>query len=291
MRIEYRKRGSEVPVEEVVMTGGLINWSYQDDSDSMMKKLVFSSSFISKCVGFYFSSLFSRGMIEKSIKNLGIDSEEFEADVSTFRNFNDFFIRRLKPACRPFSSDPTIFASPGDGRLTIYPATKGQSIPVKGCKFSIKELLAGSTNFEESDICVLRLCPADYHRFHFPCDGEITKTVDLGGMYHSVNPVALDTGINVFCLNKRTLTFIDTENFGQVAFVEVGAFAVGSIIQTYESKTIKKMDEKGYFKFGGSTIILVTEKGKLKYDEELIENSKNGYETLVKVGEQIAVKG
>ena len=134
----------------------------------------------------------------------------------------------------------------------------------------------------------MRLCPSDYHRYHFPCTGTLSHYEDIAGALHSVNPIALASGADVFGANKRSLTVIETESFGSLAYLEVGAFGVGSIVNTKREGPVEKMDEKGYFKFGGSTVVLVFEPGKIKFSEDLVANSAGGRETLVKVGQDLA---
>ncbi len=112
--------------------------------------------------------------------------------------------------------------------------------------------------------------------------------MNVKGKYHSVNPLALDSKEQIFCLNKRSYTLINTETFGRVAFMEVGAFGVAGIHQTFSGTRVERMQEKGYFNFGGSTIVLVFQKDTIEFETDLLENSHKGIETLVQVGETIA---
>lgn len=108
------------------------------------------------------------------------------------------------------------------------------------------------------------------------------------GDYYSVNPIALKAVSELFCKNKREWSIFNSDNFGDVLCIEVGATFVGSIMQTYvPGKRLKKGDEKGYFKFGGSTTILFFEKGKVKIDKDIIDQTNKGYETSVVLGEKI----
>jgi phosphatidylserine decarboxylase len=101
--------------------------------------------------------------------------------------------------------------------------------------------------------------------------------------------LALRGSLKIFCENKREYCTLSTEEFGDILIVDVGATMVGSIIQTYEANSkVKKGDEKGYFAFGGSTLVLLFEKETITFDADLIENTKKGLETTVKVGEKIA---
>ena len=136
---------------------------------------------------------------------------------------------------------------------------------------------------------IIRLCPTDYHRYHFPVDGFVKNDIKIQGDYFSVSPYAVKQNIDIYFNNKRSYSEIDTENTGTVVMAEIGATMVGSIIQTFkENSPIKKGEEKGYFEFGGSTVILFFEKDKITIDEDILENSKKGLETQIFMGEKIA---
>ncbi len=283
-----RQTGDEF--EEVVLGEKWIRWAYQDASSSLIEKMLFRSPLISKLMGAYYDSALSRSKIDPTIKELGIDESEFANPKNSYNNFNEFFIRHLKPEARPYRTDPNLILSPADGRVLVFPELDGNDFaPVKGYPFSIEKMLPGiHERFVGGALAIVRLCPADYHRYHFPCDGMITESRDIEGALHSVNPIALGAGPDVFGENKRTYTLIETEKAGTLAYVEVGAFGVGAIVNTKTSGPVKAMDEKGYFKFGGSTTVLVFEPGKIQFSGDLIVNSAEGKETLIKVGEELA---
>ncbi|WP_439111633.1 archaetidylserine decarboxylase [Lentibacter sp.] len=283
-----RDTGTEF--EEVILGEGYIRWAYQDSTSSLVERLLFRSKLFSKIMGFWYDSPLSRGKIAPAIKALAIDESEFLKPRNSYRTFNDFFIRHLKPEARPYSKDDRDIVSPADGRVLVFPRLDEDTfVPVKGFPFSIHKMLPGlSDRYVNGALAIIRLCPADYHRYHFPCAGKISDSKDIDGALHSVNPIALGSGPDVFGENKRSYTLIETEAAGTVCFVEVGAFGVGSIVDTVSSDLVNKMDEKGYFKFGGSTVVLVFEQGKIDFSQDLIDNSALGKETLVKVGQTIA---
>lgn len=137
---------------------------------------------------------------------------------------------------------------------------------------------------------IIRLAPIDYHRFHFPVDGEISESKLIDGVYYSVSTHAIKKNFRILCENKREYSILKTEKFGDIAMFEVGATMVGGIKQSYKSNSyVKKGEEKGYFYFGGSTCVLVFERGKVKIDEDLLENTKKGIETKVYMGEKIGI--
>ena len=165
------------------------------------------------------------------------------------------------------------------------------AIPVKGAKRTLNDLCANLLNKNSYAVAVIRLAPVDYHRYHYPCACvQTAETVKLKGKYHSVNPIAFKRYPDVYTENTRQITELESELFGKLIYIEVGAFGVGSIIRTSNAGSHLKMDEKGYFKFGGSTVILIFDNSKVKFDTDLLENSEKGYETIIRCGEQIATR-
>lgn len=288
--IEYYDRATGELCRETVMGEGTIKWAYRTLSGRVFARLLFGTSLPSRILGWYFDSAISKGKINKTISDLNIDASEFAKSQDEFTSFNDFFTRELKAGVRPFSTDHNSVLSPADGRLLVYDAIDGNSgLKVKGVEDTINHLFGKDIDdFNDGKAAVIRLCPADYHRYHFPCEGMIVETVDVKGKYHSVNPIALGSKQRIFCLNKRSYTIIETKPFGRIAYMEVGAFGVAGIHQTYTGTDIKRMQEKGYFDFGGSTIILLFQRGSVEFSSDLLANSAEGVETLVRAGETIA---
>jgi len=167
-----RDTGTEF--EEVILGEGYIRWAYQDSTSSLVERLLFRSKFFSKIMGFWYDSPLSRGKIAPAIKALAIDESEFLKPRSSYRTFNDFFIRHLKPEARPYSKDDRDIVSPADGRVLVFPRLDEDTfIPVKGFPFSIHKMLPGlSDRYVNGALAIIRLCPADYHRYHFPCAEE-----------------------------------------------------------------------------------------------------------------------
>ena len=245
-------------------------------------------------MGWYAGKSISARRIPKTIKDLNINMEDYEVPEGGFKSFNDFFTRRLKPMARPFPSERRVFGSPADCRLFAWQNMQNDlCIPVKGDRFTVAQLLGAphaqiAEFFQGGSICVCRLCPADYHRFHFSDDGRFVASWSVKGKYNSVNPLALNQNLNVFTTNYREISLLVFANFGQTLFIEVGAFAVASITQTNDSPTFKRGEEKGFFSFGGSTIILVFQKNHVLFDEDILEHTAQNVETLVKTGQPIA---
>ena len=153
-------------------------------------------------------------------------------------------------------------------------------------RFFNDEILA--KKYEGGTLLIFRLAPYDYHRFYFPFDCIPGLIVKIKGKYDSVNPIVFKSGYQPITENKRHLIILKTKNFGEVAMVPVGAICVGKIIETFtENQDYDKGDEAGYFSFGGSTVVLAFEKGKVSIDPKFVEHSKAGYETQVLFGERI----
>lgn len=209
-----------------------------------------------------------------------------------YETFNEFFYRKLKPGSRPpESQNPGILLSPADCRATVFPTiSKAQEIWIKGRQFTVSKLLGNCTHHEQytdhnSSIAIFRLAPQDYHRFHSPCEGVIGKIHHISGEYYTVNPMAIRTKLDVFGENVRSIIPITSLEFGTILYIAVGAMMVGSIILTCkEGDTVSRADELGYFKFGGSTIIMLIPHQKIVFDSDLVRNSDEMIETLLKVG-------
>ncbi len=216
--------------------------------------------------------------VQPFIETFGVDASEFAP--AQFKSFNDFFIRKLKTKTRPIGEAAAV--CPADGRYRFWPKIDASdTFLVKGEKFFLAEKYDGGA------MMLARLCPTDYHRFHFPVDGVAGGATLVDGTLASVNPVALDHDIHVLGKNKQMITVIETENVGQVTMIEVGATNVGSIIQT-GGGSVKKGDEKGYFEFGGSAILLLFEAGKIVFADDLVALSRNGLEVFCSMGQNLS---
>ena len=235
----------------------------------------------------------SKAKIPGFIKSLHIDMSEVLRQVNDFSTFNDFFIRQLKPGVRPINNNPDALVSPADGKVMAFSEIhRLDTFFAKGQEFLLEEFLQDqslSSKYSEGTMLIIRLAPTDYHRFHFPLDGRISKSRPVDGVYYSVSPYAVKNSLKIYWENKREYSILDTVNAGHILLCEVGATMVGSIVQTYSPDTeVKKGQEKGWFAFGGSTIIILMEKGKVQADNDILENTKKGYETGIKMGERLA---
>lgn len=289
-----RKTGA--PVRETVLGDRWLRLACQSAVAPILRPLLFRSALPTRLLGWFANSPWSRRKIAPTIRELGIKMEDFVVPEGGYRSFNEFFFRRLRPGARPFDPSPDTVSSPADSRLLVYPRVQADTcFPVKGVPFRISELLgptpearAAAAQLHDGVLMVFRLCPADYHRFHFPVGGRAAATWVVPGGYESVNPLPLALGARPFARNWRQVTLLENPRIpGRAAFVEVGAFGVGAVFQTHAAPEFAKMDEKGYFAFGGSTVVLVFPRDAILPDDDLVCNSRDGFETLVRAGETI----
>ena len=244
----------------------------------------------SKLYGWAMDRPSSARRIAPFIKTFGLNPAEFaEADLSAYRTFNDFFYRKLKPSTRPVDPRPEMAVLPADGRhLGFQDASRVKGIFAKGQTFDIPALVADRAlgeRYAQGTVVCSRLCPVDYHRFHFPVAGVPGEPVLAQGQLYSVNPIALRRHASYLWQNKRQRVSIDAGAFGLVTMVSVGATNVGTIIETYQSgRAVAKGDEKGYFRFGGSFVATLFEPGRIKLEADLIQAGETATELYAKVG-------
>ena len=255
----------------------------------ILKPLV-KSKFISALTGKFMDSSISKFMIKPFIKSHNIKMEEYI--TKKYNSFNDFFIRNIKKEARLINGRKNALIAPCDSKLTCYKITKDLKFNVKNSTYSVSSLINDenvANAFNEGYALVFRLSPEDYHHYLFCDDGIIINNYKIDGKYHSVNPIVYDN-YKVFRENTRECTLIKTNNFKNIMYVEVGALLVGKICNIKKQGKFKKGEEKGYFMYGGSTVILLIQKDALLIDDEIIKNSNKNIETCVKCGEKIGEK-
>jgi phosphatidylserine decarboxylase len=235
------------------------------------------------------SSKKSLKKVPKFIKKNNIDTSIYNLD--NINSFNDFFSRKIKDGVRIIDNDNNHLISPCDSKMQAYPISKDKIFEIKNSYYRISDLLKNeelASYFDGGYALIFRLCVDDYHRYCYIDDGHKYDNVHIDGYFHTVNPIALDK-YKVYLENTREYTLIDTKNFGKVVQMEVGAMMVGKIVN-HDIKEFKRGEEKGYFLFGGSTIVIIVKENVLKIDKDILDNSKNGIETKVYQGEKIASK-
>jgi len=270
--------------------------AYGTKPGQLITDRVLSRKALSKLYGLYQGSSLSRSKIAPFIREFGIAMEEFEP--GPFRSFNEFFIRRFKPGARQFVTNAASLPAFCEARYLAWDRVlSGQTFPVKGASLSPSVLLGEDERpsgrgwahrFAGGPLVIARLCPTDYHRFHFPDSGNTVSYYTVPGKLHSVNPTALRLNSDIFWTNERQVSILETEQFGTLAYIEVGALCVGRIVQSHPArKPFRRGDEKGYFLFGASTVILLGEPGRWTPDQDILERTSRQMETFVRLGEKI----
>lgn len=293
--INFYNRETKKYEVELVAGENYINWIYSSPLGMKLLELLIKKKMTSRIFGYYCDRAISKQKIEQFVDEFKIDMTRFEVPEKGFNNFNEFFYRKLKKEKTLIASDETSFISPCDGKILAYENLDIKKlIQIKGITYSLAELIGRDSldsSYAEGSCLIVRLSPANYHRFHFVDHGTCSPTTRIKGFYYSVNPTSLNRINKIFCSNKREWSILNSRNFGEILYVEVGATFVGSIIQTYPSnQKVNKGDEKGYFKFGGSTVLLFLKKGSLKIDKDIIEQTAKGTECSVRMGERIGSK-
>lgn len=287
-QVRYRIRATGATVTEAIEGEGALRWAYESPWGAVVFRALVATRLPSALYGAWKDSQASAKAIPAFIARHGLDPAEFEAPAGGWASFNAFFERRLKPEARPIDQQPGRLISPGDGKALLVPLAPGASIPAKGVAFDLAQMLGDAAlapRFVGGEALVLRLAPYDYHRFHFPADGVAGPSRVLPGAYDSVNPIALAARPGLLARNARSVCLLDSEAFGAIALVEVGAFNVASIVQTHAPGPVAKGQEKGTFRFGGSTVVLLVGPGRVRWDEDLRAASAEGVELAVRMGE------
>lgn len=291
--IRYFNRHSHALEIEDVYGEDFLRWTYGHPLGAISLNAFVKRPFFSAWYGRRMSSARSAARVEPFIAKYGLDPSEFADAPESFRSFNEFFYRKLKPAARPIDADETSVVFPADGRhLGFERASAIEGVFVKGQKFDLAALLGDAglaARYADGTLVLSRLCPVDYHRFHFPAAGTPGETRLIDGPLFSVSPIALRKRLSYLWTNKRTITPLLTARFGTVLLLEIGATCVGTIRQTFTpGKPVEKGAEKGYFAFGGSSTITLFEPGAVKLEEDLATHSARQTELYAKVGTRMA---
>ena len=290
--IQFFNRSKGTVETERVYGENWLKLIYDNPFGKLLLWAAVKKSWFSRWYGWRMSQPASKARIRPFIRKYKLDEEEFDSDPEGFRSFNEFFSRKLKPDARPIEQANAVAVFPADGRhLGVQDLSANLGFYVKGQKFDLPKLfqsdeLAG--RFRKGSLIISRLCPVDYHRFHAPVSGKISEARLINGSLLSVNPIALRKRLSVFWENKRYLCMIDSDYHGKVAQFIVGATCVGSATFTFsQNQRVKKGEELGYFSFGGSSVLTLFEKDKLRISEDVQQHSQANIETYAKMGEEM----
>lgn len=290
--IRYFSRQTNSLETEQIYGERWLRLAYENPCGVFLRHLI-KRQFFSRWYGRRMAKPKSRRLIDPFIEEFGLNPAEFADSAESFRSFNEFFIRKLKPAARPFDPDPDSLLFPCDGRHLGFPnVSKIDAVFVKGQRFDLQALLQSEElahKYAEGTLVLSRLCPVDYHRYHFPASGTPGESRLLNGLLFSVSPLALRRNLAYLWENKRVLTELVTAKFGTIITIEIGATNVGSINQTFTAgQAVERGDERGYFAFGGSSTITLFEPGQVTLADDLLQHSANQIELFAPMGSFLA---
>ncbi|NWF37127.1 phosphatidylserine decarboxylase [Mariprofundus sp. KV] len=294
----FNRRKNCMEIEKVY-GDGMVKFAYGNPIGRLLGPVIASKMF-SQLYGRSQDSPKSAQKVAPFIKNFDIDIEQYQKGSlqenpieTSYRSFNEFFIRQFQEGQRTFTPNDHEMAAFAEARYFGHASMSDDlTIPVKGSMLRAVDLIGDAElakAFIGGPLMIARLCPVDYHRYHYPDSGKTVQAFTVAGDLHSVNPLALKYRQDIFIKNERRVSILETEHFGRLAYIEVGATCVGKIVQSYdESQPFNKGDEKGYFLFGGSTVVLCGEKGKWAPSEDMLKNTEAGIETYIQLGDVVA---
>ena len=286
MEIYDRRTGEVCTIPEV--GAGAIRFTYGTVPGRLLAKGILCRKFVSNAYAVWQKSRLSRRKVQRFIEQYHIDVSDCTA--TEFSCFNDFFTRQRGNYVNLTAENelPAI----ADSKLLALPIGEDAVFAIKGVPYTTAQLLeneALAREFLGGTCLIFRLAPEDYHRYVYPDGGTQEQTVHIPGVLHTVNPIAADMA--VYRRNARAYTVLHTAHFGTMVQMEVGALLVGKIVNHNEQPGgIEKLGEKGYFAYGGSTVILLAKRGALTVDADILEHSARGIETRVRLGERVAAK-
>ena len=250
--------------------------------------LPLSSRTLSKICGAFLDCGLSKPLIKDFIRKAEIDPEEYVMDG--FTCFNDCFCRHVKEGLRPVDQDPAHMVAPSDGLLSVWKIEEDTVLPLKQSQYTVQSLLRDrrlAKRYHGGLCLVYRLCVNHYHRYGYVESGRKSVNRFIPGALHTVRPVAL-AARPVFVENCREYTCIKTKQFGVLTQMEIGAMLVGKIANHEKGRgEVVRGEEKGTFLYGGSTIVVLVEPGKVDILPEILEASARGEETPVRYGQMV----
>lgn len=272
-------------IDEPEVGLGAIRFAYGTAFGRFLAKTILSRKFVSNIYGAWQKSRFSKKKVQKFMTQYNISTDD--CVETSYDNFNAFFTRKRKPEADKTQQNE--LPAVADSKLLALPIGKDSVFTVKDVPYTAAELLENEPLANEfcGGMCLIfRLAPTDYHRYAYPDRGMQEKAVKIKGVLHTVNPIA--GAMKVYRRNTRQYNVLQTEHFGKIVQMEVGALLVGKIRNHCDEATnFDKLGEKGYFEYGGSTVILLTQKDAVQIDADILEHSAKGIETKVRTGERI----
>ena len=261
---------------------GLLHFLYETALGRVMLHLMVARPWFSKLRGIYQNSRLSRRDIAPFIEKYGVSVE----NPQQFASFNEFFIRKKEVTAE--SDDSSVLMAVADSKLRYYPITDDLKLSLKHSVYDLTDILEDAElaeRFRGGTCIVFRLTVDDYHRYHFVDDGKLIFQKQIPGLLHTVRPIS--EKYKVYTRNARSVSLLSTDHFGEVVQIEVGALLVGKIVN-HPCTTFRKLEEKGYFEFGGSTVVLLLNKP-VQFDDDIVRMNASEIETKVRAGERIGI--
>ena len=271
------------------VNGGALSFLYGNAFGRCVLKVLYSR-FISRLAGRYMSGGISRRRIAPFIAENSIDMTQYIP--REYSSFNDFFTREIDMKNRPLSQENSLLVSPADSRLSVFPIDGETCFSIKNGVYTVAELIGDNElarQYEGGMCLVFRLCVDDYHRYAFFDSGRLIKSWPIKGKLHTVNPIAFKR-YRVFCENQRVVSLLETDSFGTAVQIEVGALMVGKIVN-HDVTEFVRGQEKGMFKFGASTVVVLLKAGAAELDSDILQLSQDGHEIKIQLFETIGKKG
>ncbi|MBP3223588.1 MAG: phosphatidylserine decarboxylase [Actinomycetaceae bacterium] len=237
----------------------------------------------SRSIGRLYDTHFSTRFIDSFVDNNNIDMRLYEG--REFSSFNDFFARQRDNST---TCSPDELVAVADSRLSAYPISDDLEVVIKGSPYTLEELTANCPfldNVRGGTCLVFRLAVDDYHRYVYADDGKLQAHARIPGQLRTVRPIAGNEG--VYRKNYREVSVLNTRHFGTILHIDVGATLVAKIVDEHKN-TFSRLEEKGHFEYGGSTVILLVGSN-ICIDEDLLENTQENIETKVIIGERIGI--
>lgn len=288
--IHFYHRAAAAIETESVYGEGFLRWAYGNPLGRLTVALAVQRLWFSRWYGWRMDRPASRLKIRPFLRDYGVNVDEFADRVDSYASFNEFFYRKLKPSARPIAPGDTLMIFPADGRhLALANVSQTEGFYIKGQRFDLASFVgdrALAAGYEGGSMLISRLCPVDYHRYHFPVSGHASEAHLLPGRLRSVSPLALRRQLSILWENRRERTLVRSPQFGEVLIFEIGATCVGGIHQTYAPGVVNKGAEKGFFSFGGSCVVTLFKPNTVQFDPDLLDYAAQGIEVYAKMGER-----
>ena len=267
---------------------GLLRFLYGTAAGRLLLRTL-TAPWLSRAAGHAMDSRLSKRLISGFARRNGINLAEYVP--TDYASFNAFFTRAIRPEARPLDREPSHLMAPCDGRLSVYAVKEDSLFTIKHSRYDVRALLGGDHRAElfAGGVClVFRLSVENYHRYHYLDDGTKGQNHFVPGVLHTVRPIALEH-TDVFVQNCREYTFLNTAHFGTVAQIEVGALLVGKICNHHAAHAFRRGEEKGCFLYGGSTVVLLLQKGAARVEDRFWQATAKNEEVPVRLGECIGI--